>query len=383
MSRLVRFFGTVAMVVAVLAACEVIAGFACRHLAERHGLPFYLPVMNQPYEQYYDQLEARAHPDLGWDASQMGSDYYDSSGSRPIPAFPDPARYPARISLYGDSFTEGYGVDARHAWSNYLAILQNCRVANYGVAGYGTDQAYLRYQDNWNDPARVVILEFLTENIKGNVNQFRNLIASSSYCFIKPRFLLDSKGQLALMPIPVLSREEYGRLPQNPETVFPHDYFVPGGPGGVQKMAFPYLWRVIRTSDTLLKRMLWQVQPYQELLRPGHSSRALELTAAIFAAFARSARERGQHPLILIIPTVADVDSYLQHRTWTYQPLLPLLEERRLEYLDTGPEIIRYLQGADPRTIYDPKIHYHFNAAGNRFLAEYIHRYIGGHAISY
>jgi len=65
--------------------------------------------------------------------------------------------------LYGDSFTEGSGVDPEHAWSNVLSQLLHCRVANFGVSGYGTDQAYMRFLNNQRDPARVVVLGFLSE----------------------------------------------------------------------------------------------------------------------------------------------------------------------------------------------------------------------------
>ena len=374
MTRSVRLFGSLIIVFVVLAVSEVFAGLVCHYLAQKYGIPLYQPHLTESYEQY----QARLNPALGWDASRLGKDYYDTSGSRPVPAFPDPNRYPACVSLYGDSFVEGIGVDSEHAWSNILSILLNSRCENYGVAGYGTDQAYLKYKSSQSDRAKLVILGFLTENIQRNVNQFRNLLSPTSQCFTKPRFLLHPQGQLSLVPIPAISKEEYHRLAENPERVFSHDYFMPGGPAGFQKAEFPYLWRIFQTSGILLRRAVWGIQPYQELYRPGHPSQALELTVAIIEAFAQTARERGQQHLVLIIPTVADVGWYLRHQKWVYQPLLSLLTERHIEYLDVGPEMIHYLNGADPKTLYDFQNQYHFNVAGNRFLAQDVHRYLTG-----
>ena len=82
----------------------------------------------------------------------------DETGSRIIPAYPDPNRFPACVSLYGDSVTWAAEVDNEHAWSNVLSLLLGCRVANYGGGGYGADQAYLRFKLNSRDKSKVVII---------------------------------------------------------------------------------------------------------------------------------------------------------------------------------------------------------------------------------
>jgi hypothetical protein len=369
MKRSINWVGNILIIFAVLAVGEIMAGLFSHMIARTTGIPFYLPHVTESYKDY----QARLNPSLGWpspDISRRRSNFYDPSGSRLIPAFPDPNRNPACVSLYGDSFTEGVGVDHEHAWSNVLSKLLNCRVANYGVAGYGTDQAYLRYLANSSDQARVVVLTYVTENIQRNVNQFRSLLGPCPQCIIKPRFLLNAKGQLQLVPIPRLTEEEYVEMAQNPEKFFNHDYFVPGGLAGYQKAGFPNLWRVLQNYKILLRRVVSNFQPYQELYQPGHPSQALEVTAAIIEAFCHSARARGQRPLVLIIPTAAEIFINLRHQGWIYQPLLPRLAEGHVEYIDMGPKIIQYLGGANPKTIYDPKIHFHFNEAGNKLVAQ-------------
>jgi hypothetical protein len=378
MKRSVRWAGSILIILAVLAVGEIMAGLLSHMIARTTGIPFYLPHVTESYQDY----QARLNPSLGWpssDISKRRRNFYDVSGSRLIPAFPDPNRNPACVSLYGDSFAEAEGVNHEHAWSNVLSRLLSCRVANYGVGGYGSDQAYLRYLGNSGDRARVVILTYVAENIQRNVNQFRNLMGPTPQCITKPRFLLDAEGQLTLVPVPPLTAEEYVAMAQNPENFFDHDYFVPGGLAGYQKASFPHLWRILQTYNILLKRVVSNFQPYQELYQPGHPSQALEVTAAIIKAFCRTARERGQKPLVLIIPTVAEIFLYLRHRGWLYQPLLPGLADGNVEYIDMGPKIMQYLDGADPKTIYAPEIQFHFNEAGNRLLAHTVFNYLTSH----
>ncbi|MFZ2088324.1 MAG: SGNH/GDSL hydrolase family protein, partial [Desulfobaccales bacterium] len=169
LGRRLLFIGIILLVVAGLA--EFMAYLKARQLVG-HGIAFNPLVTNESHRVYL----GRSHPRLGWTPAP---EKVDALGSRPIPAFHDPLTTRACVSLYGDSFTEGAGVDNEHAWSNVLSVLLDCRVANFGVSGYGTDQAYLSFAGNRTDAAKVVILGFLSENVMRNVNQLRNLISQS------------------------------------------------------------------------------------------------------------------------------------------------------------------------------------------------------------
>lgn len=81
----------------------------------------------------------------------MKAQLFDATGSHPIPAYPELGA--ACVSLYGNSFIFGVGVDDTHAWGNLLSKQLNCRVANYGVAGLGLGQALLHFESNDGDEA--------------------------------------------------------------------------------------------------------------------------------------------------------------------------------------------------------------------------------------
>ena len=282
----------------------------------------------------------------------------------------------ACVSLYGDSFTEGAGVEHELAWSNVLSVLLNCRVANFGVSGYGTDQAYLRYLENLEDHARVVILGFLSDNLMRNVNQLRNLISDVIVCAIKPRFILNEQGQLTLVPIPHFTKKQYENLKSNPKSVLTHEFFLPGGLSGYHKQKFPYTWGIIKVFPILFKNMVLRQGTYYDLYQPGHPARAVDVTVAIMGEFCREARKRGQEPLILVIPTHVDLANYRRHGEWVYQPLIDILAKRNLKFIDVGPKFLQHLGDANLESLYSPKTQYHLNEKGNWLLAKIVYDYL-------
>jgi hypothetical protein len=364
----VRVLGTILIVILVAGSAELLAYVKSCQLV-KYAIGF-TPL---DFTESYESVAGRRHLKLGWLPSPAN---LDAEGSWRIPAFPDPARTPTCVSLYGDSFTEGAGVDREHAWSNVLSRLLHCRVANFGVSGYGTDQAFLRFLENNHDPAKVVILGFLSENPMRNVNQLRNLIATSDTCLIKPRFVLDGQGKLTLVPVPRLTESDYRALKENPGEVLHQEFFLPGGPSDYQRMKFPYTWRIINAFPIIYGNLLRHRPTYFDLYQPGHPSQAMEITVAIMEAFSREAHRRGQHPLILVIPTHFDILEYRISGKWVYQPLIDQLVQKRLEFVDAGPRILKYLGDASVETLYDPKTQSHLSEAGNRLLAGIVDDYL-------
>ena len=112
------------------------------YIIPRDGSMFYrLPNINKVDFDHYLQ---RRDPKLGWPLpAHIGAKDFDASGARPSPTFPKPGR--ECVALYGNSFTYGEEVGDADAWGNVLSGMLGCRVANYGVGAYGTDQALLRF----------------------------------------------------------------------------------------------------------------------------------------------------------------------------------------------------------------------------------------------
>jgi hypothetical protein len=373
MRRNVRILGTIIIVIMVAGFAEFMAYVKSRHLV-KYSIGFTPLDITESYESY----SGRHHPRLGWLPSPAN---LDVEGSLPIPAFPDPTRNRDYVSLYGESFTQGAGVDPEHAWSNVLSLLLNRRVANFGVSGFGTDQAYLRFLDNREDPADIVILGFLSENVIRNVNQLRNMISTPTSCFIKPRFILDEREQLTLVPIPSLTKREYSTLRENPGAVLPHEYFLPGGISGYQRMQFPYTWGIIKAFPIIYRTLLLHRPTFFDFYQPGHPSKAVDVTVGIMEEFSREARKRGKQPLILIIPTHFDILEYRHSGKWVYQPLIDLLTKKNLAFIDAGPRLSQYLADAGVETLYSPATQNHLNGKGNEVLARIVYDYLSQHKL--
>src|SRR5262249_49512032 len=83
--------------------------------------------------------------EIGWSSPRDSVSLpRDSSGGKMNAEFPQPGN--GCISAYGDSYVWGNDIPTQDGWPEQLSHKLGCRVANYGVGGYGTDQAYIRLE---------------------------------------------------------------------------------------------------------------------------------------------------------------------------------------------------------------------------------------------
>lgn len=119
-------------------------------------------------------------------------------------ARPDGTR---RIALFGDSFTEGWGVEEHETLRARLEVLGRARgeaveVLNFGVAGYGTDQALLAWaQRGVAFSPDVAVLLFFANDLWDNGNQ--RGIGGRGVMVPKPFFSAPAAGGLVLGGVPV------------------------------------------------------------------------------------------------------------------------------------------------------------------------------------
>lgn len=115
-----------------------------------------------------------------------------------------------RIAVFGDSFVHGNEAEYDETLCYWLENKLNdagikTEVMNFGVPGYGMDQAFLRWEKSGKQfSPQIVIFGFQAENTKRNLNVLRPL-----YCpegglpFSKPRFVLENKSlKLVNSPAP-------------------------------------------------------------------------------------------------------------------------------------------------------------------------------------
>lgn len=282
--------------------------------------------------------------ELGWPSPRASvTPPRDPTGAKQNSDFP--ASEKACVSAYGDSFIWGEELPPNDGWIEQLSRLIGCRVSNYGVSGYGTDQALLRFRRMTNDAAPIAILGIFPEDIVRNVVQYRTFSGyGPSPQLLKGRFLLDSSGKLTLIPRPRIGLSEFIKLHVDPSLIVPHDYLLPDTRDGPVTARFPYILSLMRVAlhPRLLTRLTGRPS-WADFFDDQHPSNALQLSIAIAEAFAHEASERGKRPLIVILPGASSFRARAKFGAFEYAPLVQRLVTRRIAVFDTGPAILATL----------------------------------------
>ncbi|MBW2393316.1 MAG: hypothetical protein JRG95_03525 [Deltaproteobacteria bacterium] len=325
-----NFPAAMILMLLVVSSVEGISFFGGLFL-EAKGV-FYAPQVVEAYDRY----ERLRHPVTGWPPTEPDRKHHlDETGSRFVPAFRHTRV--SCLSLYGDSFTYSAEVDDEHAWGNVLARKLGCRVSNFGIGGFGTDQAYLRYLHSEPDGAPVVLLGHTAENIVRNSNQLRGLVAHGTEYGLKPRFVLDGQGGLKLIPLPTPSEAEFRQLVVRPSRYLKEEYFLPGGSSGNRTLGFPYSLAVFGAfrNEHIVARVRGEPR-HSPFYAADHPTRGLEVTARIMEAFAPEAGRLGQRVVLAILPTGRDLEYFNDRGRWIYESLIKRLEAVGPEVAATG-----------------------------------------------
>ncbi|HZS33534.1 MAG TPA: SGNH/GDSL hydrolase family protein [Methylomirabilota bacterium] len=259
-----------------------------------------------------------------------------------------------RIALVGDSYTFGLEVPFADSWGVRLqeALGPGVDVLNFGVDGYGIDQAYLRFRRDaapWRP--EVAILGFIDHDLYRSMAVYAFVsFPEWGFPFAKPRFVLAGERlRLANVPLPepeaILARDSIAELP-----------FVELDPG---YDAAEWQWRAY--AHSYLARYLLSRFPRRVPARPAVSEAAREaLNRAILAAFAESAAAAGAIPLVVYFPTRSDFGRGDRRVT---RAMIAALRRGGLEVLDLTSCL---------RAVPEPALflRFHYSPAGNARVAD-------------
>ncbi|HKX04575.1 MAG TPA: hypothetical protein VJX71_18930 [Methylomirabilota bacterium] len=242
------------------------------------------------------------------------------------------ATHPARrVALVGDSFTFGLDVRYEDSWASRLeqVLRPGTQVLNFGVSGYGIDQAYLRYTRDvrpWH--ARVVIFGVFPGDLGRSMGVYPLIyLPGEDLPFAKPRFILKDGGlSLVNVPVPtmdtVLSTRSVSGLPY---VDYDMDYHESD-----------WRWRPFHASQ--LVRAVLSRYPVRSARGPAVSPEALRaVNGELLRDFVRLVRADGSMPLVVYMPGRND---YL---AWAQDPKhLPIitrdvLRQVGVEFTDLTP----------------------------------------------
>ena len=254
-----------------------------------------------------------------------------------------PASDTIRIAAFGDSFTANPDVDDNEAWTQVLESELGDRriraeVLNFGVGGYGMDQAYLRWQHvGKNLSADIVIFGFQPENLHRNVSVFRPIYARhTGIPLSKPRYALRG-DELELINYPALPpadlMEVYEDFDRHPLSAYEFYY------SGVSPI--PDWWPYPRLANVIYQAIAKPTEPGDDL---GRDSERGQLGKAITDAFAEDVAESGASFIVAHLPVQHELASHHNggrppytfllkyfEATYSYLPVEDLLGPQYLE----------------------------------------------------
>jgi len=235
--------------------------------------------------------------ELGWTRH-----YETPYGERPRPG----TSGPPIMMVFGESHTHGDEVGDAETWEAYAGTELGADVLNFGVGGYGPDQALLRFRRiSTRLRTPIVGLGVTLENINRVVNRYRPFyFRQTGITLPKPRFVLEG-GHLALLPNPIHTANDLARLaePGFIAALGRDDFFY--SRGDLPRLGFPY-------SRLLLSPAIWR-QAF-EARRPRGDADALptvnlwrnEEARGIFFGildqFVRDARGARMQPVLILLP---------------------------------------------------------------------------------
>jgi hypothetical protein len=281
------------------------------------------------------------------------------------------------ISTYGDSFTYGSEVRDEDTWQTFLAKRLGTNVVNFGVGGYGTDQAYLKYDLQGRPGVRIAMLCLWPENINRVVNIYRPFYQhGDTLTLTKPRFIRDGQG-FNLVPNPLrkvrdtakLSNQSFIRQLGQLDYWYQLDQRLPS-------LSFPFClslfhWRkpvfeqLGLSAAGLLPLHSHPVYPWNLFDEP----EAFSILCHVTDRFARTARSRGTDPVIVILPhkdTIREVMDYGEGRFARY---LVYLKQSQYPFID----VVQAMADMHPnQTQLNAWYQGHATREGNRIIAEVI-----------
>ena len=302
--------------------------------------------------------------ELGWvfkmTTTAIGYTAFDARGARRTSAMPPDAG--RRLAAYGDSFTFGESVADGETWPAYLAQMLGLPVDNYGVAGYGPDQALLRFERHLKEGRRpgTVFLGVLSENIARVVNVYRHFYVTTSETMnFKPVLQpIDVRSAWAASPLRTLDRRE--SLLAAVAAARPNDFWatynerrpVPG---------FPFLAAAIDTLHYLAFRAV----RWQDLWKMVEPRRRLR---AVVHRFAETTGRYGVRPVVLMIPMGDDLRRRNDGKDWSYRELVSKLRDI---YGSGSLVVVDPLENDfDPARFHLRPFAGHASPYGNRVLAD-------------
>ncbi len=319
-------------------------------------------------------------PVLGWrnrPGHAAGLHRINSAGVRSAREYDSlPSAGTLRVATFGAAYVYGAEVPNDTSWA---AVMERgapgLEVLNYGVGGYGTDQAFLLYQrEGQRFAPDVVLIGFAPFNLRRSMYRYTRFSSTDEPPLTKPRFKLDAAGRLALVPNPLPGRDDWERVAAEPREI------IAAGVDDEWYDALRYENPLYDRSATVRLAVAAGVRVWRRYLWPGRpiakgqfraEASAFAVQRAIMTAFADSVRARGATPIFVLLPDQASVWAVQSGQPAVHAPLRDSLRAGgATEVLDLADIFARHASANGDEGMFAPGGHY--GPVGNRLVAEHL-----------
>ena len=283
--------------------------------------------------------------ELGWryrPGFRSSKDAINDQGLRGLRSYSDlPGAGVVRTAVFGDSFVYCSEVAHNESWPLRLEELDpRMEVLNYGVGGYGIDQALLRLRREGEALSpQIVIMGFAPIDLRRNVNVYRRFLNDTGSVASKPRFRLGADGQLELLANPIRHIEGWRRYLEQPEQIMElgvHDYWY--RPSVYENPLYD-LSATVRTMTKVWNRIADRYLRRDRLEAGGlfrTESEAFRILIAELLEFDREVRQAGAQPIVLMLPGRDSVDRDRRGDSRVYDPIIAELKAANVHVIDAA-----------------------------------------------
>lgn len=277
--------------------------------------------------------DVKFDPDLGWDNIPMiGGRYFTCRGdpwqfsfdqytSRKTPSVsPDDAL----ISLYGGSYTLGAEVNDDQTWQYYLEQTSGEKVMNYGVGGFGTDQAIFKLERNLERGLKtsIIVLGVYSAAIPRVLSSYRPFFAPYGGLELgfKPR-LQEVDGGYDWLPSALDDLSENKLLKQAFNKAAASDYFYDNNKLK-PRARFPYSLAALR----VVKYIVFDYERLSDMWEPQHV--AAKRTEELIRRFVELGHTEEFAPVVVFLPQDGELDGYDSGEPAEYAKVYDRISER-------------------------------------------------------
>lgn len=355
-----------------LAVLEFCIYYYVKVMVDKHGLD--IKNMVYPKEDPLTGLKKIYDKDLGWNST-----FNTIYGERPrAKEYSDNF-----MAAFGDSFTLGSGISDHETFEEYLSEMLRANVFNFGGSAFGTDQAYLKFLEDFPKVrTKVVTLGLIMENINRLVNTYRvfytrnkkGKLTKPRFKLIKAHDLYHINNSMILIPNPIKNESEIDKLKDinsMPE-IGKFDYYFQKSQFW-KSIRFPYS-RLILSSEFLGHIIDIFLERFNKL-GLWRDIEARSIMFKIIDNFVAEAKKQNSIPIVMILPRREDVVSILDDKKDSprVKLLLKYCEDNNYYHFNGAPCLADKSKDFDDVYSFIPG---HLSAEGNKLIAKCFYSYL-------